>query len=77
MRLPSIKGGIVSLAVFVIEVAPIAGDVAGKELTCLLTGIPKGLQGSRRGNDPTERELLGLVVTHFVSPDWDMLLFTV
>jgi hypothetical protein len=61
------EGVVVSVAVTFIEVTPIAGDVAGQELTCLLTRIPKGFKSSRRGDNPPEAELLGLVKTHFVS----------
>ena len=48
------QGVVVCLAVFFVEVTPIAGDVAGQELTCVLTGIPKGFKGTRRGDDPAE-----------------------
>ena len=65
------QGGIVSLAILFVEVAPIAGDVPGKELTWRLTGILKGFKGTRRGDDPAEAKLLGLIGTHFVSPDLD------
>src|ERR1017187_2090322 len=36
------QGGIVSLAILFVEAAPIAGHVPPKELTGLLTRIPKG-----------------------------------
>jgi hypothetical protein len=61
------EGVVVCVAVAFIEVTPIAGDVPGQELTCVLTGFSKGFKGSRRGDDPAKAELLGLVKTHFVS----------
>jgi hypothetical protein len=63
------EGVVVSVAVVFIEVTPIAGDVAGQELTCLLTRIPKGFKGTRRGDNSSEAKLLGLIVTHVIAPD--------
>lgn len=38
------QGGVVEALVIVVEVAPVAGDVPGEELTCRLTGNLKGMQ---------------------------------
>ena len=52
-------GSIIEAAIFLVEVAPVAGDVASEELIRRLTGILEGVEGTGRGDDPTEAELLG------------------
>ena len=59
MRLPSMTAALLRLLILVVDVTPVAGHVAGEELTGLLICIPKDMKGSRRGDDPPEAELLG------------------
>ena len=59
------QGGVVEAAVLVVEVAPVAGDVAGEELIRRLPGFVEGVEGSGRADDPPEAELLGVsCLTH-------------
>ncbi len=71
--------GVVQLAVFLVKVAPIARQMPHDELLGLLPGILEGLKGTGSGHNLTWLKLgiLGLVQTHFVSPEWDLWLFTV
>src|SRR5271157_1428271 len=72
-------GGVIQAAVFVIEVAPVAIQMAGQELIGRLSGILEGFEGTRCCDDLTGVTFGfgGLIYAHEVAPIWDLWLFTV
>src|SRR5271165_2439960 len=63
-------GGVVEVAIFVIEVAPVAGHVTCEELTGLLPGVMKCVESTGCGDDPPEAEqrFVSLSMTHGLAP---------
>jgi hypothetical protein len=72
-------GGVVEAAVFVVPLAPLAGDMTSEELTGRLPGSLEGFEGTRGGDNAPEIEqgILGSILAHVVSPVRDTLLLTV
>jgi len=76
---PIDHGSVIEAAIFVVEVAPVAGEMPYEKLVGRVSGILEGFERTRRGDDLTGVKFGfgSLVQTHFVSPEWDWGLFKV